>query len=294
MNVKRGLLIGVVALSTAVLLTGCGKKENKIKNYEKELEKTLNNVAAQIENEVNSLENQIDTTNTTNNATSSSSTTNQNGFEISFRSEEYTTQDKEGKTVFYNKRNIPTVKNLANSAAATKIENSLREISDKNWNELTKSANEYTEGGMKAYDTPYGVSYVMKTAANNSKVVTIEANQSGSMGGVSWTAREFYTYDAQSGELLTIGTMAKNETELKNALREIIKNYVNNNFSYIQNDVDKSIDEILNQNGNYGILDDQFVVVLPKYSFGSGADGVKTVEISKGVINSYLAEKYQL
>lgn len=293
MKLKKVLLIGGVVLSTVVILTGCGKKDDKVKQYEKEVEKTLNNVVANAENKV---ENNTATENkTTNTSTNSTTSGTQNSYEISYKDEEYTTKNKDEKVVFLNKRNIPTISSSTNSASAKKMEDSLKQISNKNWEYLTSTANEYTQSGMTAYDPPYGVSYMIKTAEKNNKFVTFEIDQDGSMGGVSWTGRELYSYSADNGELLTIGGIAKNETELRKFLHNQIKSYINSNFSSVQAaDVDATIDEILNQTGNYGMLGDKFVVILPKYSVGSGADGVKIVEIGKGEINSYLTEKYQM
>lgn len=77
MKFRNVLLVGGVVLSTVVLLTGCGKKENKIKNYEKELEKTLNNVASQVENTVNNELKENKTTENNNNNNTSVNTANE-------------------------------------------------------------------------------------------------------------------------------------------------------------------------------------------------------------------------
>ena len=49
---KRNLLIGGVAIATLLTLTGCGKKADKVKDYEKTFEGIVSNVVNEVENEV--------------------------------------------------------------------------------------------------------------------------------------------------------------------------------------------------------------------------------------------------
>lgn len=294
MKVKKILLISGITVMTAVLLTGCGKHGNKIKDFKKEVEDVVNSV----KDEVNEVKNEIDDAKNEFNAVKNEITSgfsSERNYEISFDDEEYVTRNSENEVVFRNTRNIPTVKCGNNLDAAKKIEESLRGITDKQWKEINDSADEYTAGGMKAYDHPYGVSYMMKTLAKNNKYVTIQIDQGGSMGGVSWTGIELFTYDAETGNLLTIDDMAKDSDSLKQFLREKTKAFITENYQHIQeNDVDSKINQILDQNGNYGLAEDRFIVVLPKYSIGDGASGVKTVEIDKSDINDYLVDKYKM
>ena len=115
------------------------------------------------------------------------------------------------------------------------------------------------------------------------------------MGGVDWTSREFYTYDTTTGELLDLKDIAIDVNNLKSFLHDKIKEYVNNNFTVVQTtDLYVTIEEIISKNENYGLIEDKFVAILPKYSIGSGADGVKLIEINKYDINPYLVEEYQI
>lgn len=301
MKLKKVLVVVGVLIAIATMLTGCGKHGSRIKEFKKEVQDVVNSV----KDEVNEVKNDIDEAkngineakneiiNVKNEITSGFST--DYNYEISFENEEYVTRNSENKVVFKNTRNVPTVTCTNNPEAAKKIEESLRKKSDKQWESLKRSADEYTAEGMKAYDEPYGVSYMMSTLAKNNKYVTIQIDQSGSMGGVSWTGLELYTYDSKNGELLTIDNIAKDSNTLKQFLRTKIKEYVTNNFQNVsQNDLDSKINDILDDDENYGLSDDKFIIVLPKYSIGVGADGVKTVEIDKSEINNYLADQYKM
>lgn len=294
MKLRKILLGGCTLIMTVTMLTGCGKHGNEIKGFKKEVQDVVNSVkdeVNEVKNDIDEAKNEINEAK--NEITSEFST--QYKYEISFEDEEYVTRNTENKVVFRNTRNIPTVKCSNNPDAAKKIEESLKKISDEKWKSLKDSADEYTKEGMKAYDEPYGVSYIMSILVNNNKYVTIRIDQGGSMGGVSWTGIELFTYDAETGNLLTIDDMAKDSDSLKQLLRDKTKEYINNNFQNIlEKNVNSKINELLTQTGNYGLAGDKFIVVLPKYSIGDGASGVKTVEIDKSDINDYLVDKYKM
>ena len=218
----------------------------------------------------------------------------ENGFVISYEDEEYVTKNDDGKIVFKNGRNIPIVVNKGNQDVADKIQKSLVEISDKNWKYLKETADEYTPD-TPAYEVPYGVDYMISTEVEKDNYITFRIDQTGSMGGVTWTAIEYYSYDTKTGDLLTLSNVAIDEDELKEFLHGKMEEYVKKNYEdVLSSDLDKAIDQILAEQGNWGLLEDKFIVILPKYSIESGAAGVQSVEINGSEVNEFLVEKYQI
>lgn len=211
-------------------------------------------------------------------------------FEISFEEETYVTKNEKGEVVSENKRNVPTIKNEANQEIADKIQKSIREISDKNWKYIKESSDEYN------YIQPTaGVSYMLSTATVADNYITFKAEQSGSFGGVGWDATEIYTYDLKSGELVDLKGFAKDEEKFVEFLSEEVKDFVkSSNMVYSSIELNSAIGTVLAEQGNYGIIDNKFEIVLPKYSIGTGADGVRIVEIEKDVINEYLKDNFQI
>lgn len=213
-----------------------------------------------------------------------------NSFEISYQEEIYVTKNENNEVVSENKRNVPTIKNEANQEIADKIQKSIREISDKNWKYIKESSDEYNYIPPKA-----GVNYMLGTATIADNYITFKAEQSGSFGGVGWDATEIYTYDLKSGELADLKGFAKDEEKFVEFLTEKVKDYVKtSNMVYTSFELDNAVDAVLAIQGNYGIVDDKFKVILPKYSIGASADGVRIVEIEKNVINEYLKDNFQI
>ncbi len=266
-------LIALITILGLFTLTGCtnNKEENNISKVNE------NNINQSDNNKIN-----INTGDT------------QDGkdgiFEIEYKEETYITKNDNGEVVFENKRNLPIIKSSKHSNSAEKIQKSLTEISNKNWNYIKETSDEYKDSPSKT-----GINYMLGTSVFGKNYISFMANQSGSFGGTSWSAEELYTYDIETGELLNINSFAKDEKEFKEFLTKKVKEYVKENFDESAlSGLDSKVKDIIEKSGNYGMQYGSFSIILPKYSIGAGADGVRVVEISKDEINSYLKDRYQI
>ena len=256
-------------------------QKNDNKNIVNTNQNNFNNVASPEQKEP------INNTEKTNNIVE---TTPKDEYKITFKYETYKSYKESGEVTFENTRNLPVIINEANQAAADKIVKSLTTISDKAWEKIKESSDEYRE-----FQYTAGVQYLLNTYINKENYLVFKAIQSGSFGGVGWNAEEFYNYDAKTGELLTLESISTDYANFKKMISDKVRDYISNNIEdVLVSDVDQAINDILNQDGNWGFTETGINIQLPKYSIGSGADGVRTVKIDKSDVNSYLLEEYKI
>ena len=280
MNKKKILIISLIAIVELLALTGCTNTISTDNN-----KKEGNSISKVDENNIKQGDN-----NNVNINTGDTQDGKEGIFEIEYKEETYITKNDNGEVVFENKRNLPIIKSSKYANSAAKIQKSLTEISNKNWNDIKETSDEYKDSPSKA-----GVNYMLGTSVFGGNYISFMANQSSSFGGTSWSAEELYTYDIETGELLNINSFAKNEKEFKDFLMKKVTEYVKENFDKSAlSGLDSKVKAIIETSGNYGMQYGSFSVILPKYSIGTGADGVKVVEISKDEINSYLKDRYQI
>ena len=227
-----------------------------------------------------------------NNTTNSLENSN-NYFKISYKEEIYISKKENGENSHKNKRNLPVIKNENNQSVASKIEKSLIQISDKNWNVIKQSSDDYKE-------TSYtdGVNYILSTYRISDKYIVFRANQSGSFGGVTWTGEELYNYDTKTGKLLSLSNVSKDYNSLLSTIISKTEKYIKENSIELQGNaltnLNATIKKIVAQNGNWGFSNDGMEFIFPKYSISSGADGVITIKLNKNEINQYLLENYNI
>ena len=228
-------------------------------------------------------------TNTTKTPTSVEEPKNKNEFQITYTEESYKAYKENGEYTVESKRNLPVITNPANQNAADKIVKSLTDFSDKKWKEIKEASEEYKDLQYKA-----GVQYLFNTYLVKDNYIVLQANQSGDFGGVGWTAEEFYNYDAKTGNFLTLKNISTDYNKFNEIISNKVHEYINKNMNVIVPDLEESVNDILNQDGNWGFTESGISIVLPKYSIGSGADGVHIVKIDKSDINQYLLEEYKI
>ena len=131
--------------------------------------------------------------------------------------------------------------------------------------DLGKIANEefsaYKKEVQERIDDPTGIdaSYMenfgnlslkwsFSNSRNDDKVISVKNESSGSLGGVSWDDVKGYSYSAETGDRLTINTIAINPDALKKYVNENIIKYFRANYQQlgIQQDVLSSLDEKIN------------------------------------------------
>lgn len=266
------------------------------------------NKALEKELSKNNINNEVD--NSTNNDVSDSNLeeeNNQNVYEINYKEEEYVTKSKAGYIISTSKRNLPEITNKNNQEVANKIVSSLTDISNKNWNENIKETADQVSEMDSDKNLDLGVTYLYKTGIVNNNRLTFRLNMDGSFGGVSWPADEGYNYDAKTGDLLTLESIATDYNNLQNIIVEEIEKYIKdypydinlNDYTGIE-EAKKDpkwrelLVKLINQNGNWYFTETGIEICLPKYSIAVGATGIIKVDIEKTTINQYIKAEYQI
>ncbi len=211
-------------------------------------------------------------------------------YEISYTEETYKSYRQDGSLTFENKRNLPVIKNTSNQTAADAIVKSLTDISNTKWSEITKASDEYRE-------SPYGegVNYLFSTHLVNGKYIVIKAEESGSFGGVAWSAEEYYNFDAKTGKLLSLSNISSTPSSFEQFIYNKIISYVNSSDMTVSTEnLTKTVKDLVSsENGIWGFTEKGIEINLPKYSIGIGADGIRTILVDKSDVNQYLLDEYK-
>ena len=218
---------------------------------------------------------------------------------ISYKKETYTTKDKKGVKITENTRNIPEIKFSSNQKAADKIEQSLIEISDNEWNSNIKfTANELTDAEHLESLEPYeglGATLYFTNHQISKQIITFELLLEGGFGGVGWYGFWGYSYDITTGELLTLKSLSDNYNELEKILLTEIKNELEKlktEFEIYEMS-DQQIIEYINKTGNWILTEKGISVIFQEYEISDGATGAIKVDIAKNKINNCLKEEYK-
>ena len=143
-----------------------------------------------------------------------------------------------------------------------------------------------------------GVKYFVNLEYQSDNVITFSIKLDGDFGGVSWNQYELYSYDAQTGELLTLNNVSTNSESLKVLLGERTKEQAKANQIQIDDTekigVDILLVEKMQSHGSFGILGDGIHINYHKYDIATGAAGVIEVKLEKDTANQYLLEKYNI
>ena len=225
------------------------------------------------------------------------------GFDISYKDEEYVTRNKDGYVISTSKRNLPVIINDSNQNVADKIVDSLTEISNNEWNNnIKKMADELVEMYENiSEDMSLGASYLLSTGVVTENRLSFIIKMDGSFGGVSWNGENGYNYDAKTGELLTFESIAMDYEDLNNTIYNEVKSYIERQ-EYVDDLWDDNangtwteiLKELVSKSGNWYFLDNGIRIVIPKYSLGPGYIGIISVDVNKDIINDYLKDEYKI
>ena len=228
-------------------------------------------------------------------------------YTISYKEDEYITKNTAGYTISVSKRNLPVITNKNNQAAADKIVSSLTDISNEDWNGSIKEMADQVAEMESDKDLGLGVTYLFSTGVLTENRLTFRLEMDGSFGGVTWAGDTGYNYDAKTGELLTLESIAVDYNNLQNIMIEKIEEYIENYpYEINLNDYDgieeakndpnwrKLLIELINQSGNWYFTETGIKICLPKYSVAVGASGIIKVDIEKNIFIHYVKEEYQV
>lgn len=209
---------------------------------------------------------------------------------IKYEEETYTTKNKDNIENTKSKRNIVTIESKNNPNAASLMENKLNDISNSQWEDIRKNADESYENS----STGLGVNYLIKTGVVTNNRLTFLISTEGSFGGVSWDSNEGYNFDATTGNLLKLDDIGDGVLDYiyNQSISQIEKD--NNDSSCLEIDWKDKVKVELNKNGNWYFATDGIKVIFPKYSIACGAGGSKIIDFNKSDINFYLDDKYKI
>ena len=218
---------------------------------------------------------------------------------IKYEKETYTTRNKKGVKITESTRNIPEIKFSSNQKAADKIEQSLIEISDNEWNSNIKfTANELKDAehleSLKDYEG-LGATLNFTNHQISKQIITFELLLEGGFGGVGWYGFWGYSYDITTGELLTLKSLTNNYNKLEKILLTEIKKELEKlkrEFEIYEMS-DQQIIEYINKTGNWVLTEQGISVIFQEYEISDGATGAIKIDIAKSKINNCLKEEYK-
>lgn len=222
--------------------------------------------------------------------------TNQNlKYDVSYSTEHFSSYNENNEKVCESERNIPTILNNNNPDSAKVIESDLRTIMDDVWENEVKKTSEEVKIRVDG-DRILGVKYFVNMEYQTSRIITFSIKLDGDFGGVSWNRYELYSYDAQTGELLTLNNIGSDAENLKKQIVEKTKDVTTVNQILIDDTgnvgIDKLLIEKMQSHGNFGITGDGMHINYQKYDIANGAAGIVEVLLEKDIANKYVYEKY--
>ena len=237
----------------------------------------------------------IDTDNAIREVSADNKTNKNLKYDVSYSTEHFSSYNENNEKVCESERNIPTILNNNNPDSAKVIESDLRTIMDDVWENEVKKTSEEVKIRVDG-DRILGVKYFVNMEYQTSRIITFSIKLDGDFGGVSWNRYELYSYDAQTGELLTLNNIGSDAENLKKQIVEKTKDVTTVNQILIDDTgnvgIDKLLIEKMQSHGNFGITGDGMHINYQKYDIANGAAGIVEVVLEKDIGNKYVCEKY--
>ena len=237
----------------------------------------------------------IDTDNAIREVSADNKTNKNLKYDVSYSTEHFSSYNENNEKVCESERNIPTILNNNNPDSAKVIESDLRTIMDDVWENEVKKTSEEVKIRVDG-DRILGVKYFVNMEYQTSRIITFSIKLDGDFGGVSWNRYELYSYDAQTGELLTLNNIGSDAENLKKQIVEKTKDVTTVNQILIDDTgnvgIDKLLMEKMQSHGNFGITGDGMHINYQKYDIANGAAGIVEVVLEKDIANKYVYEKY--
>lgn len=213
-------------------------------------------------------------------------------FKVEFREELYTLKDKDGKVIVENRRTIPNIISEKYQVQSEKISAYLIKISDEQWDKIKISSDEYYSQNSTE---KVGVNYLLSVLEQNDKYFTFVYDMSGTIGGVNWDDRVGYSFNTQTGDLLSLNDISTNTNELINICYTKLLEYISN--KEYANELDSTwktrLNQLISENGVWYLTKDGLSFSLPKYSLGPGSIGVISYMISYEDLGNLILEDYK-
>lgn len=213
-------------------------------------------------------------------------------FKIDYKEETYKLENSNKKTIVENKRNLPIITSEKYQEQADKIVYYLTQISDKKWEEIKLSSDDYRKLDL---NDKVGINYSINSVEQTDKYFTFKLTTSGSLGGIGWDDEEAYTFDIKTGSVLELANISSDVDGLKQYLANGLNKYLSEqDYSKdLDKDYNNKIIIELNKLGNWYLDKDGLHFVFKRYTFGPGYIGLVRFNSSYEDINNFLLEDYK-
>ncbi len=201
-------------------------------------------------------------------------------FIISYKEEKYEVEK------IVSTRNLPIIVSKNYQDIATKIQESLTDISNQEWKNIKDSEDEYKN----VLEDNLGIKYLVDESKRTNKYISFKFTEEGTFGGVSWDSIKVYNYSFKNGEVLKLSDIVSNYDKFMSEVVKLVKNKLSEENIDVSEDVIKS--EIV-KDGNWSIDSNELIFYFDKYSIASGAAGVVNISVSFDEIGNYIEKDYK-
>lgn len=293
------LLLIVAAFTTGYLISKGNQKEEMKEQTKKEETKENNKTPEQNEENKETTEEGLVTEDEVTEDEKEENELLPNKIVITYTEEKHNTKNKKGIIITENIRNIPSITFSSNQKAADKIEKSLIEFSDNEWNNniliVAKETAEEEPFAESTEPESLGASLLFSNTPSHNQRITFNLGLEGGFGGVGWVNSYGYNYDLTTGELLTLKTITDDyQTLIKDLTAEVERqlNIFKKEFEIYEVSETELIG-FITKTGNWYFAEDKLIIIFQKYDIADGATGPIVIEIDKEFINPHLKDEYK-
>lgn len=216
---------------------------------------------------------------------------------ISYSTEKYTSVNKNGLTITENSCTYPKIIYKRDQNIADKIENSINEIIDNEWQLVKESAEEIALASedLSADDVLGLGADIYLTEYIDNKILTFYISIEGEFGARSYIKYQGFNYDRQTGELLTLNSITNNYQELYNIILEKYNEEKNKleleEVEVIYEPTFDELEKMINETGNWFFTEDGLEIILD----GITAGYMPWIEIliDKDTVNDLLTNEFK-
>lgn len=212
-------------------------------------------------------------------------------FKIEYKEEVYSLKNKKGKVMIENKRTIPTITSDKYQEQADLIGQQLNQYSDEVWAEIRRTS----DLNVEELEKSVGVNYILNVVEQNDKYFTFVFDLSGSLGELSKSSRDAYTFNTSTGKILQFNFITDDETGLIEKCYDILFRYISRQEYSGDLDINwnDNLKELINKEGVWYLTKDGIAFAFPKYSLGAGYIGVISYTVSYEDLGNLVKEEYK-
>ncbi len=193
---------------------------------------------------------------------------------ISYSTEKYTSVNENGLTITENSCTYPKITYKTNQTIADKIEKSITQIIDNEWQLVKESAEETALASENSStDDVLGLGAdIQLTNYTNNKFLTFYISIEGQFGARSYIDYQGFNYDIQTGELLTLKDITNNYQKLYNIITEKYNEEKNKleleEVEILYEPTPEELEKMINESGTWFFTEDGLEISLEGITLG--------------------------